>query len=64
MPIYKKKNGTFYVSFYYKDYSGKTLRKKKEGFKKRKDAQQYMETFLFVPVNMKCKKKIKVNANF
>lgn len=46
MPIYKKKNGTFYVSFYYKDYSGKTLRKKKEGFKKRKDAQQYMETFL------------------
>ena len=46
MPIYKSKNGTYYVSFYYKDFSGKTLRKKKEGFKKRKDAQQYMETFL------------------
>jgi hypothetical protein len=46
MPIYKKDNGTFYVSFYYKDHTGKLLRKKKEGFKKRKDAQQFMETFL------------------
>lgn len=46
MPIYKKKNGSFYVSFYYRDHTGKLLRKKKEGFKKRKDAQLFMETFL------------------
>lgn len=46
MPIYKKPNGTYYVSFYYKDNTGKSIRKKKEGFSKKKDAIMYMETFI------------------
>lgn len=46
MPVYKKPNGTYYVSFYYKENTGKSIRKKKEGFLKKKDAITYMETFI------------------
>lgn len=46
MPIYKdKKNGKYFITFYYK-VNGVLKRKKKEGFLKRKDAMEYMNNFL------------------
>lgn len=47
MPVYKKKStGTYYVSFYYQDFTGKRIRKKKEGFLTKKDALAYEREFL------------------
>ncbi|BES66090.1 site-specific integrase [Gottschalkiaceae bacterium SANA] len=47
MPAYKnKKRGTWYAAFYYKDWTGKKLKKKKEGFKTRREAQTYERKFL------------------
>ena len=44
--IIKTERGTYSISFYYKDWDGKTKRKKKEGFARKKDAIQYEKDFL------------------
>ena len=42
MPAYKdEKRGTWYASFYYKDWTGKTKRQVKRGFRTQKAAQEY-----------------------
>ena len=42
MPVYKDKvKGTWYSSFYYKDWKGEQVRKLKRGFKTKKDAQEW-----------------------
>lgn len=47
MPVYKdEKRGTWYASFYYTDWSGKRKLKKKRGFERRKDAQEFEREFL------------------
>ena len=47
MPTYKnKEKNTFYCSFYYTDWTGKKCRKKKEGFKRERDAKQFEIDFL------------------
>jgi integrase len=47
MPAYKnKKRGTWYAAFYYKDWTGKKLKKKKEGFKTKREALQFERVFL------------------
>ena len=47
MAVYKdNKRGTWYVSLYYKDASGKRVHKKKHGFKTRKDALTWEQGFL------------------
>ncbi|MBS5919974.1 MAG: site-specific integrase [Clostridium perfringens] len=47
MPTYKnKERGTYYCSFYYKDWTGKRKRKKKEGFKTKKEADKFEREFL------------------
>lgn len=47
MPAYKnEKRGTWYVSFYYKDWDGERRRKKKEGFKTRREALDFERTFI------------------
>ncbi len=47
MPVYKdEKRKTWYVSFYYTDWTGARRRKKKEGFKKKSDAQDYEREFI------------------
>jgi integrase len=47
MPTYKnQEKGTWYCSFYYTDYSGKKIKKKKEGFKREKDAKDYERNFI------------------
>lgn len=47
MPIYKdEKRGTYYCSFYYKDWTGARKRKKKEGFKKQSEAKEFERNFL------------------
>ncbi|MDY6171710.1 MAG: site-specific integrase [Fusobacterium necrophorum] len=47
MPIYKdKKTGKYYITFYYTDYDGVRKRKKKEGFDRKKDAEEYKNSFL------------------
>lgn len=49
MPVYKttSKDGTitYYVQFYYKDFSGKLRHKKKRGFAKKSDAKAFEEEF-------------------
>lgn len=49
MPVYKttSKDGiiTYYVQFYYKDFSGKLRHKKKRGFEKRSDAKAWEEEY-------------------
>lgn len=37
MPAYKNDNGTWYVSFYYRDMCGKNIKKKKTGFATKKE---------------------------
>ena len=39
MPAYKSERGTYYASFYYTDWTGKRKKKKKEGFKTKREAQ-------------------------
>lgn len=47
MPAYKdEERGTWYASFYYKDWTGKRKLKKKRGFSKKKDAQNYEREFI------------------
>ena len=46
MPVYKdEKRGSWFTSFYYNDANGEKKRKKKEGFKTRKDALEYERDF-------------------
>lgn len=47
MPTYKnKERGTYYCSFYYVDWTGKRKRKKKEGFKTKREADKFEREFL------------------
>lgn len=47
MPAYKnEKRGTWYVSFHYKDWDGTARRKKKEGFKTKREALDWERDFL------------------
>ncbi len=47
MPVYKdEKRKTWYASFYYTDWTGARRRKKKEGFKKKSDAQDFEREFI------------------
>ncbi|MCR3759212.1 site-specific integrase [Clostridium felsineum] len=47
MPVYKnEKRKTYYCAFYYQDWTGERKKKKKEGFKKRSEAQQWEREFL------------------
>lgn len=50
MPVYQdKKRKTWFASFYFKDCHGERRRKKKEGFKTRREAREYEEIFLDQP---------------
>ncbi|KEI09319.1 hypothetical protein Z957_05315 [Clostridium sp. K25] len=52
MPTYKdKKRGTYYCSFYYTDWTGKRKRKKKEGFKTKKESDKFEREFLMKQQN-------------
>jgi integrase len=47
MPVYKDKvRGTWYASFYYVDWNGERKKKKKEGFNKKSDAQEFERDFI------------------
>lgn len=47
MPAYKdKERGTWYASFYFTDWQGARKLKKKRGFARKKDAEQYEREFL------------------
>lgn len=46
MPAYKNDNGTWYVSFYYRDMSGNNTKKKKTGFETRREALNWERQFL------------------
>lgn len=46
MPVYKSSNGKWYCSFYYTDSDGKRKRKKKEGFKTKREAAEYERSFV------------------
>ncbi|MDD3244361.1 MAG: site-specific integrase, partial [Eubacteriales bacterium] len=47
MPVYKdEKQGTYYASFYFADYTGARRKKMKRGFAKKRDAQEWERLFL------------------
>ncbi|MBQ9460885.1 MAG: site-specific integrase [Clostridia bacterium] len=46
MPVYKSDNGKWYCSFYYTAADGKRKRKKKEGFKTKREASDFEKTFI------------------
>lgn len=47
MPTYKnEKANTWYCKFYYTDWNGKKIQKKKSGFKLKRDAQEWENNFL------------------
>ena len=46
MPVYKDKNGNWFVKLRYTDWTGKTKQTTKRGFNKQKDAKQYERDFL------------------
>lgn len=47
MPTYKNtERGTYYCSFYYLDWTGKRKKKKKEGFKTKREADKFEREFL------------------
>lgn len=46
MPAYRNKNGTWYVSFYYRDIDGRNVKKKKTGFETKKDALKWERWFI------------------
>ena len=46
MAAYKDENGTWYSTFYIKDWQGKRIRKKKRGFKTKKEALQWEASFI------------------
>lgn len=46
MPVYKDKNNTWHISFYYTNYQGERKRNHKRGFKTKKEALEYQTEFL------------------
>ena len=46
MPAYKNKNGSWYCSFYYKNWKGVNSRKKKSGFNTKKEALEWERKFI------------------
>lgn len=46
MPSYKKENGNWYCSFYYTDYQGHRKKKKKEGFRTKRESTEYEREFI------------------
>lgn len=47
MPAYKDKaRGTWYATFYYTDWQGQRHKKKKRGFERKKDAEEFEREFL------------------
>lgn len=47
MPAYKdKEKGTWYVSFYHEDWTGKKAKKMKRGFPTKREALEWERTFL------------------
>lgn len=47
MPVYKdEKKGTWFAKFNYKDWNGKIIQKKKEGFATKREAKEYEASFL------------------
>ena len=47
MPVYKdEKQGTYYASFYFTDYTGVRRKKMKRGFAKKRDAQEWERQYL------------------
>ena len=47
MPAYKDEaSGRWYANFYYTDWQGKKVHKKKRGFERKKDAQAWEAEFL------------------
>lgn len=46
MPAYKNLNGSWYCSFYHKDWKGNNVRKKKAGFKTKRDALEWERKFI------------------
>ena len=41
MSVYKDEKGNWYCVFRYKDFSGKTIQKKKRGFKTKREAKEF-----------------------
>lgn len=46
MPAYKHNNGSWYCMFYYKDWTGNNTKKKKMGFKTKREATEWEREFL------------------
>lgn len=46
MPVYKDKNGTWYVKYYYTDWKGGKHQRKKRGFALQRDAKEWERDFL------------------
>lgn len=46
MPAYKSERGTYYASFYYTDWMGQKHKKKKEGFRTKREALAYERSFI------------------
>ena len=48
MPVYKdKEKETWFCKFYYVDWTGCKKQKKKEGFKRKKDALEFERSFMW-----------------
>lgn len=46
MPAYKEKNGTWTIQCYFADWTGQRKKKKKRGFRTKRDAQEWERDFL------------------
>lgn len=47
MPVYKDDvRGTWYVTFYFTDWRGRRIRKKKRGIERKKDTQDQEDDFM------------------
>ena len=46
MPAYKNERGTYYAKFRYIDWQGNKKQKKKEGFKTKKEAEEWYAHFI------------------
>ena len=46
MPAYKHDNGSWYCMFYYRDWAGENTKKKKMGFKTKREAVEWEKEFL------------------
>lgn len=63
MPAYKdEKNNTWYCQFYYKDWTGERKQKRKRGFSKKREAEQW-ETNFKTQYDFSDKKKIQQCSN-